>query len=175
MRTSMASCPPPGNVAAGAAIRCEGDRAGLGAQPGIDEGDIGQAVVGHIFLQNAKDDRVRFKADDPGLGVDAFEVEDGHAHVAAAVNDQRGGPLRLEMVDAPDELVLVLHVEVGAVGDADSIAHATLAAGCSRRDSEHAPAETLQPPVCCAAIKRLCPSPDAAAHGMGQHASGGAT
>jgi hypothetical protein len=105
-------------VPAGATIRCEGDRAGLGAQSGVDEGDVGQTVTGHVFLQDAKDGRVRLKANDASLRVDALEVENAHAHVAASVDNERIGANGLEVIDAPNEFVLVLHVKVGTVRDA---------------------------------------------------------
>jgi len=119
--THLDAALPPPDVAAGAAVRREGDRAGLGAQGGVNKRDIGQAVTGHVFLQDAEDGRVRLKADDASLRVDVLEVENGHTHVAAAVDDQRVGPDGVEVVDASNEFVLVLHVEVGTVGDADSV------------------------------------------------------
>lgn len=51
-----------------------------------------------------------------------FEVEDAHANITAAIYNQRIRPRGLKMINTPDELVLVPHVEVGTVGDADGVA-----------------------------------------------------
>jgi hypothetical protein len=124
MRTSMLLCPPP-DTAAGAAVRREGDRASLGAQPSVYQRDVSETVAGHVFLQDAEDGRVRLKAYNAGLRIDMLEVENGHAHIATAIYDQRVGPGGVEVVDASNEFVLVLHVEVGTVGDADGVVQAT--------------------------------------------------
>lgn len=158
---------PPPDVAAGAAIRREGDCPGLGAQSGVDERDVGQAITGHVFLQDAKNGRVRLKADDASLGVDVLEVKDRHAHVAPAVNDQRVGPLRLEVVDAADELVFVLHVEVGTVGDAEGVVQKVLYARRVGRVGEHAAMQAGQASWRCPALVMPDDLPDVTANRYG--------
>ncbi len=50
-----------------------------------------------------------------------LETQHGDAHVAAAVDDQGIGAVAGEAVDAADEDVLVLHVGIGTVSDAEAV------------------------------------------------------
>jgi hypothetical protein len=99
----------------------EAEHAGLGGESGGDDLDVGDVVAVEVFGEEVGDGGVGLECDDARAGVIVFEAEDGEAHVAAAVDDERVGAVGGEAVDAADEDVLVLHVGVGAVGDAEAV------------------------------------------------------
>ncbi len=93
-------------------------RAFAPADRGLHQPDVGHAVPGHIVLEIPEDGWIRLEGGDAGLGIHELVVQHGHADVSAAIENGRRRRLRLEMVDAVDEDILVLHEKVGAVVDA---------------------------------------------------------
>src|SRR6516225_2087947 len=98
-------------------IRKKSHGAGFRPQSSIDQLDVAQVITLHVVLENAKDHRVRFKADDASFRIDMFEIENCHADVAAAVDDQWVPAVAFKMIVAVQEKILVLDVEFGSSGD----------------------------------------------------------
>lgn len=75
------------------------------------------------------------------------EVENGHPDITATIQDKRIPALRLKVIDAMDENVLVEDVKVRSVIDANGVIEESLDAIRTRRVSKHPAAETRQSPA----------------------------
>src|SRR5258706_978565 len=76
-----------------------------------------QLVATDVLFEKAKNIRVRFEPNNTSCRINTLKVENGHSDVTASINNERVRPLRFEMVNALNKLVIALHVKVKAISN----------------------------------------------------------